>query len=184
MKTKSLTLACLVLAMAGTMFAASQTAGAKPEESKKFVGTWRLVSRTDRLTDGKTFLEPSLGGDPLGYLMYDTTGHVAVQLMRRNRASAEGQIDNASSPTAGSAPASLNGYEAYFGTYTVVESAHTVTHHVEGALIPANIGKDLVRNYSFQRGPSGQDVRLALSLPVVEADGTKATRTLIWERVK
>ena len=43
-----------------------------------------------------------------------------------------------------------NGYDAYFGTFTVDEDMHTVTHHVEGGVARELVGKDLVRSYSFE----------------------------------
>jgi hypothetical protein len=42
------------------------------------------------------------------------------------------------------------GYEGYYGTYEVNEKEHTVTHHVEGALVKGLIGKDLTRVYKFE----------------------------------
>ena len=44
------------------------------------------------------------------------------------------------------------GYEAYYGTYEIDEQAHTVTHHVEGALVRALVGKNLTRVYRFEDG--------------------------------
>jgi len=42
------------------------------------------------------------------------------------------------------------GYEAYYGKYVDVdESAHSVTHHVEGSLVRTLIGRDLTRMYQF-----------------------------------
>jgi len=41
------------------------------------------------------------------------------------------------------------GYEASFGTYQVEESAHTVTFHVEGAMVRGLIGKDLSRTFEL-----------------------------------
>ena len=42
------------------------------------------------------------------------------------------------------------GYEAYYGAYELNEVAHTVTHHVEGALVRTLVGKDLTRVYRFE----------------------------------
>lgn len=42
-----------------------------------------------------------------------------------------------------------NGYDAYFGTFTVDEEKHTATHHVEGGVAPQLVGKDLLRSFSF-----------------------------------
>jgi len=44
----------------------------------KFVGTWRLISIDD---PSPTASKPDK--DPVGYIMYDSTGHMAVQIMRR-----------------------------------------------------------------------------------------------------
>src|SRR5262245_49062163 len=37
------------------------------------------------------------------------------------------------------------GYYAYFGTYTVDESARTVTHHIQASVRPEEVGRDYVR---------------------------------------
>jgi len=44
------------------------------------VGTWRLVSRVVTLEDGTAVQDPGLGKTPSGYLIYDSSGHVAAQL--------------------------------------------------------------------------------------------------------
>jgi hypothetical protein len=63
-----------------------------------------------------------------------------------------------------------NGYVAYFGTFVVDESAHTVIHHVEASLTPAWVGTDLKRTYRF----SGNRLTLtAITGSVLE---------LVWER--
>ncbi len=46
----------------------------------------------------------------------------------------------------------LGGYEAYYGTYEVNEQANSVTHHVQGSLVRALVGKDLTRIYRFSDG--------------------------------
>ena len=44
----------------------------------------------------------------------------------------------------------LNGYEASFGSFDVDESAHTVTHHVQGSNTrDLLVGKDLPRIFEF-----------------------------------
>jgi hypothetical protein len=141
----------------------------------QLVGTWRLISRVVRLEDG-TAVQEGLGTTPKGYLMYDASGHMAVQLLRPDRPAA---IDCSPSGSAQSnnSPQLLNGYEAYFGTYTIDETNHTVTHHLEGALAAADVGKSLVRNFQV----SGE------KLTIVVRTGSpkeKQIRTLTWERVR
>jgi hypothetical protein len=104
-----------------------------PSASEQIVGTWRLVSRVVKHPDGSSNPDPAYGPQyPIGYIMYDHTGHMAVQFMGLNRP------DNHSSLA----------YDAYFGTYAVNElkTPMTVTHHVEGSLNPNGIGKDNVRD--------------------------------------
>ncbi len=61
------------------------------------------------------------------------------------------------------------GFTAYYGTYAVDETQHTVTHHREGAL---NLSvPDLVRNYEF----TGD--RLILT-PL------NSSNHLVWERIR
>jgi len=52
-------------------------------------------------------------------------------------------------PSAGPVQYEQCGYEAYYGKYEVDERAHSVTHHVEGALVRTLIGRDLTRVYGF-----------------------------------
>jgi hypothetical protein len=108
---------------------------AAPQASLRdeLVGTWKLESRVIRHADGSTNLDPEFGKqDPIGYIMYDRTGHMAVQFMGVNRPDTH----------------SSEGYEAYFGTYTVDDRANppTVTHHIEGSLRPGGVGKDFTRD--------------------------------------
>ena len=72
-----------------------------------------------------------------GIIMYTSDGHMAVQIRTRapsNNAAVQYDKD---------------GYEGYYGTFIVNEKDHSVTHHVEGALVESLIGKDLTRVYEF-----------------------------------
>jgi hypothetical protein len=66
---------------------------------------------------------------------------------------------------------SIRGMQSYFGTYTVDEVAKTVTHHMEGALNPNDVGRDRVRWYTFV----GNRLELLTS--------QTATNPLVWERL-
>lgn len=41
------------------------------------------------------------------------------------------------------------GYVAYFGTYTVDTKNGIVTHHLESAIFPGDIGKSIQRHFSI-----------------------------------
>jgi hypothetical protein len=142
---------------------------------RELVGTWRLISRVVRLEDG-TAVQEDLGTTPKGYLIYDSSGHMAVQLSRPDRPTAIDCSTSASAPSDNS-PQLLNGYEAYFGTYTIDETNHTVTHHLEGALASADVGRNLVREFQV----SGDKLTI-----VVRTSSPKGRqiRTLTWERVR
>ena len=67
--------------------------------------------------------------------MYDATGHMMVEFEKMPPPAKFASGDDWN-PTPEEARAALLGYIAYFGTYTVDEAAHAVTHHVEGSLNP------------------------------------------------
>jgi hypothetical protein len=117
----------------------------------------------------------------LGILIYDQSGHVAAQLSRRDRTVAmlpeECQAAIATKGTPDTAQTIL-GYDAYFGTYKIDEHAGTVTHHLEAALFPGDVGKDIQRRFTI----SGD--QLTIKFDTTTHDGVKVTRTLIWERMK
>ncbi len=130
--------------------------------TKRFIGTWRLVSI---VSNGQT--DPNRGAHPTGLIYYDGTGHMAVQIMPdRPRPKYVGP-----QPTPDEAKAALIGYTAYFGRYTIDERAGTVTHHRQGNINPGAI-VDVVRRYEFAPGD-----RLILR-PVENMN------ELTWERVK
>jgi hypothetical protein len=141
----------------------------------QLVGTWRLISRVVTLEDGTAVQDPGLGKTPTGYLIYDSSGHMVVQLMRLDRPMA---IDcGTSSPAPSDNSQTVNGYDAYFGRYTIDETSHTVTHHLEGALAAADVGKNLVREFQV----SGDKLTIIVR---TNSPKEKQIRTLTWERVR
>jgi hypothetical protein len=141
---------------------------------EQLVGTWRLISRVVRLEDGAAVQDLGLGKTPTGYLVYDRSGHMSAQLMRLNRPAA---IDcGTPGPASSDNSQSVNGYDAYFGTYTIDENSHTVTHHLEGAVAAADVGKNLVREFQV----SGDTLTIIVRTNMPKE---KQIRTLTWERV-
>ncbi|HEY2798603.1 MAG TPA: lipocalin-like domain-containing protein [Thermoanaerobaculia bacterium] len=131
-------------------------------------GTWRLVSYESSTTEGKTWFE-RFGDDVLGYLLYDSTGHMMVEFEKQPPPAKNSSGDDWN-PTADEARTAYLGYVAYFGTYTVDETAHAVIHHVQGSLNPSYFGTDQVRPAKLDGD------RLTLS------DGK--TFRVVWERVR
>lgn len=137
-----------------------------------FEGTWRLVSVDFRHTNGQPV--PLYGTDPQGLLVYAADGHMAAQVMHPQRPA----VPTRDAPHALAAyHALVTGYIAYFGTYTVDAQAGTVSHHVQGALIPQWVGGTQVRHYEF----SGN--RLTLRVPADQLGRHLLSGALVWARV-
>lgn len=138
-------------------------------------GTWKLISRIDRTRDGTRRDEPSLGADPVALLVYDRAGNFAAQFMKRDRSSAA--RDAVTTATAGpNNSRAQGGYDAYFGTYTIDETARTVTQRLTGALSPENVGLVVTRTIQVEGDT------LTIVLDTTSADGEPVTRTLTWSR--
>lgn len=173
--------------LALSTLASAQTAAANPPTTTRtsirvqLIGTWRLVSRQSRRPNGELEPDPGLSAVPLGILIYDQSGHVAAQLSRRDRTvDTIGEECQTAARTKGTPDNSqtILGYDAYFGTYRIDEQAGIVTHHLEAALFPGDIGKDIDRHFTI----SGD--KLTISFNTTTRDGVKVTRTVIWERMK
>jgi hypothetical protein len=139
----------------------------------RFVGLWRLVSFRSTRSDGVSI--DFYGPDPIGQIMYDAQGHMAVQIMRQDRPLF------ASSDWRGGTPeqiqAAFQGYIAYFGRYEVNEAEGYVIHRSEANLLPNFVGGELKRFYEFTGS------RLTLKTPPQPVGGVSATSTIVWERV-
>lgn len=113
--------------------------GSSAKESsarQKLIGAWRLAWMEEPGPDGKLIRIT----DRKGMLVYTRDGHISVQIMFPP------------SESAFSNDYVRNGYEGSFGSYDVNEEAHTVTHHVEGSITRALVGKDLTRVFQFSDG--------------------------------
>jgi hypothetical protein len=117
------------------------------EQAHALIGTWRLLEFADLDKDGKWTYQ--FGEHPRGYVVYDPTGHVHIQIMKMPALPRfpEASVANGTSPTAEHALDAYDAYVAYFGTYTVDVEQHIVTHHVEGSLAPEYTDTDQPRPY-------------------------------------
>ena len=137
------------------------------------LGIWKLKSREDVDAAGQVHIDPFLGPDPLGVLCFGPT-HFAAQFMKRDRSRQENvplrvQAKNNT--------AAVNGYDAYFGTYTVDEIGGTLTTYLEGSISPENIGATYVRSVRVV------DNELIIQLDTTALDGTAVIRTNIFSRI-
>ena len=141
--------------------------------STELPGTWLLQSRIDVMPNGDAHPDPLLGSDPIALLIYDRTGHFSAQFMKRVRS---GQAQ-AAAPNAKNNTQAQDGYDAYFGTYTVDDANGTVTQRLMGSLSPSNVGMVLTREMQV----SGD--QLVIRLNTTAADGAPVVRTLTWQRL-
>lgn len=127
----------VIAAMAFSTFAYAQSATTISGDTgvkEKLIGAWHLLHIDAPGPDGKSIPIPQ----PKGLLIYTRDGHMSVQLMYPESANT---LSN---------EYVLNGYEASFGNYDVDETAHTVTHHVQGSVTRGLlVGKDLPRKFEF-----------------------------------
>jgi hypothetical protein len=140
--------------------------------AETLVGTWELVSRTDRAASGEIRQEPSLGSDPVALLYYDRSGRFAAQFMKRDRSSV---VEVAAAGPNNSR--ARGGYDAYFGRYAVQDDDKSVTHRLAAALSNENVGQVFTRMLEV----AGDT--LTIRLDTATAEGEAVTRTLVWTRV-
>src|ERR1700678_817772 len=110
----------------------SRSAGSPTQALREqFIGTWKLVSIESE--------ESRLFGDrPVGIMIYDAPGTVAVKIMRTPRPIPAG---GPAFPPAKEVQVAYKGYYAYYGTWEVDELKGIITHHLEGSLRPGDVGK-------------------------------------------
>lgn len=136
-------------------------------DADRFYGAWNLVSQFAYRANGDIYYPR--GEDAIGRIMYDSSGSMAVQLMRVNHP----LTDLTSYQTA------MQGYLAYFGAFSVDEQSKIVTHAVQGATYAPYIGTELKRFYEF----SEDDTKLTLTAEPDTANPQSEKRVLVWQRV-
>jgi len=152
--------------------AAAPPVANKPS-SVPLVGTWRLLSIVAIRSTGER-VPSRFGQSPTGYILYDRTGHMAVQIM----ANPWPPFANRDKPTPQELEAVFNGYVAYAGTYEFDAAARTVTHHVQMSVDPDDVGKDFRRFFDIEGD------RVTLSVPQYPLNGEQVVLQLQWQQVR
>ena len=157
---------------------AKRSAAHKPTSIRdQLVGAWRLVSVETLRSNGEV-IYPFYGKHPEGLLMYDRSGWMSVQIISDPKPtvprddSREGFLAAPSSEKV----SAIDGYYAYFGTWTVDPPGGTVSHHIRQSLYPGERGEEGVRRFLLQ------GTRLTLTAKTHEM-GEEHERRLVWERV-
>jgi hypothetical protein len=164
----------LVLSAALSLCALTNTSQAQSptDVARRFVGTWRLVSWTQRLADGTTRPDPR----NVGYIIYGDAGYVCYASMAANRPLWASE----NSPTGPEAVATMGApLNAYCARVEVHADEGFVLHHAEVDKSPNMVGRARKRWFTFQ----GQN-RLALRMDPSELAPPVVESTLLWERVQ
>ena len=109
--------------------------------ASSLVGTWEVLELVD--TDASGRITYPYGKQPRGYIVYDPTGHVHIQVMRMPATLRFAAGD--ANGTDREVRNAYEGYVAYFGTYDVDEPRSQVIHHVQGSLMPSYTDTDQPR---------------------------------------
>jgi hypothetical protein len=146
-----------------------------PTTAASFLGVWKLLRIEVRQPDGHITPDPDLGPHPIGYIFYDSSGHMGVQIMNPDRPKWKSDGE----PTLEEARTSVTGYTAYSGTYDVHESEGYIVHHTEIGLDPNGVGRERKRKFRMVGG------QLYLTPPPFKSPtGEMLDETLVWERVR
>jgi hypothetical protein len=138
---------------------------------EQLIGQWRLVSLA--AVNGSR-IEYPMGHDIEGVMTYEPTGHMAMQIMRQDRPRfASGDIDKG---TLAELSGTVTGYAAYFGTYSVDESAGVVIHHIKGSLFPNWVATEQRRDIVVDGD------RLTLTSPPILFKGQTRVFRAVWRR--
>jgi hypothetical protein len=121
-------------------------------DAQRFHGVWRVVAVTDTRPNGIEVPDLYLGSHAVGSILYEATGYMCFAAMNPDRSRWTDESNGKPAEMANAA----EGYDSYCGTYEIDERRKTVTHHVRVALVPNDVGTDLVRKYEF----SGKQLKL------------------------
>ncbi|HEY3627485.1 MAG TPA: lipocalin-like domain-containing protein [Terracidiphilus sp.] len=178
---KSLVLFCLTIfpATRGLIVSAQSltTAGARPS-AEALAGSWRLVS-VETIRSGGEIIYPFYGKSPKGLLIYDRSGWMSVQIVSDPQPTVPATSSRESFTQAPSTEkaVAIDGYYAYYGTWTLDAAASTVTHHIKQSLYPGERNTDVVRRLVLDGN------RLTLLAKAHEM-GEDHQRKLVWERIE
>jgi hypothetical protein len=159
----------LLLALVG--LAISFAAPTFAQQTNDLVGTWTLMSITLE-KDGQT--TDMYGANPQGQQILDANGGYSLIIIRSDipKFASNNRVEG----TPEENKAVVQGSIAFFGTYTVDDSAKTLTQHVESCSFPNFNGTDRKLSFSI----SGDE----LHFTTITAASAGGTAHLVWTRAK
>jgi hypothetical protein len=165
----------VIILFLGSLTVASDSKGQSGSAKEQFSGTWKLVSWKIERANGE-LVEPQMGSNPTGWIMYQPGGHMCGALMRPDRP--KFASNNALGGTPEEVKAAFEGYAGYCGSYEVNEQERFVIHRLQLSWFPNWLGTEQKRFFEF----AGD--RLTLKTPPLTGVGEAQVHRLIWERLK
>jgi hypothetical protein len=139
--------------------------------ASRFVGTWKLVSYTQKTEAGNTMYP--FGQYPIGLAMFDSGGHMSVQIMQIPHATFTAGYEHA---TAEQVKAVYQAYFAYYGTWSVDEMNEQLVEIIKASNQLDYVNRMQTRPYFFDKNQ--------LSLRnLVELNGRQYSIATVWERL-
>ncbi len=178
MLCRSWLLLCLLAVGSSVVISASGQTKAEGPVRERLLGAWRLVSLETIRPNGEV-IYPYYGKHPEGLIVYDRSGWMSVQIV----SDPQPAVPTASSreaflaAAAAEKVAAIDGYYAYWGTWTLDATKSTVTHHIKQSLYPAERGEEGVRHFVLDGD------HLTLTAKTHEM-GEDHERKLVWERIQ
>jgi hypothetical protein len=163
---------CVLVLAALLMWSGCISAQNESEIRDRLVGTWKLVSTEQLLTDGTTRPYPQYGPNGKGFLMYTRDGYMCADLVNPDRPK-WGDPDN---PTTEEKISTVDGSFAYCGRYEIDVKEQSITHLPEVATDPGYVGSRQIRPFEFVDG------RLVLS-DASTIPGVVRWK-IVWEKVR
>jgi hypothetical protein len=110
------------------------------------IGTWRLVSAEQRLSDGTRRPDPQPGPNGRGYLIYTEAGIMCAVLADPSRPA----WASIAAPSDKEVRTAFDGLVSYCGRFEVNEAEGYVIHHIELDRVPNLAGTERKRFYGLQ----------------------------------
>ncbi len=138
-------------------------------------GVWALRASRSRTTDGKA-IASVWGEAPEGLLVYTPSGRMTVMVLRTDRLRFAG--DDARTGSIEEIRSCFEGFNAYYGSFTVDEDRGIVQHTVDRDLIPNFDGDTLTRYFALDG-----DTLTLTTTPYVLC-GEESVSDLVWQKLE
>jgi hypothetical protein len=138
----------------------------------QLLGTWKLVSIEDTMTDGKVQPSAQFGSHPNGFIMYEPDGHMCATIANGDRPAWK----DPAKPTDAEKIAYYDTFIAYCGSFKLDSATSTVTHYPSVAWTPAYVGSTQQRPFRLEGN------RLIITATRGISNTAIQKRVLVWER--